>query len=452
MASTADVDVRIGPAMIVPVSEAPFDGYVEVSGTRISHVGPTPSAATAKETISAQGRVVIPAFVNTHCHTSQQLGRGLADDVDLLTWLHDRIWPYEAALSEEDCAISAQLCALEQIRNGCTTLADPGGQHVDGMARGLEAAGVRALLGRSSMDEWDGVPTARRESTREVLDTQSELAARWHGRGRLRFSYTLRTIFNCSDELIIETVERARQLGTIVQMHVAEVREENEHVVRTRGASTVRHLARLGVLSPRFLAVHVVWVDDAEIELLAASGTYVSHNVASNLRVLGIPRVADMFDAGVVVALGTDGAPANNRMSMIDEMWIASMLQKGLRVDPTVLPADQVVRMATHNGARALGLGDELGTLAVGKAADLVVVDPATANMCSAADLTSALVTSMKSENVESVMCEGEWLLRDRHVSRFDETALLQEATARAAAIRARAGIRIGPPPTTMSR
>jgi 5-methylthioadenosine/S-adenosylhomocysteine deaminase len=188
----------------------------------------------------------------------------------------------------------------------------------------------------------------------------------------------LRTIFNCSDELIIETVERARRLGTVVQMHVAEVREENEHVVRTRGATTVRHLARLGVLSPRFLAVHVVWVDDAEIELLAASGTYVSHNVASNLRVLGIPRIADMFDAGVVVALGTDGAPANNRMSMIDEMWIASMLQKGVRVDPTVLPADRVVRMATHNGARALGLGDELGTLEVGKAADLVVVDPAT--------------------------------------------------------------------------
>ena len=444
--------MRIGPALIVPVSATPFEGYVEVSGTRISHVGPAPSGAQARESISARGRVVTPGFVNTHCHTSQQLGRGLADDVDLLTWLHDRIWPYEASLSEEDCAVSAQLCAVEQIRNGCTTLADPGGQHVDGMARGLDTAGVRAFLGRSSMDEWDGVPSARRESTSEVLDKQTDLAARWHGRGRLRFSYTLRTIFNCSDELITETVERARKLGTVVQMHVAEVREENDHVVRTRGASTVRHLARLGVLSPRFLAVHVVWVDDAEIELLAATGTYVSHNVASNLRVLGIPRIADMLDAGVVVALGTDGAPANNRMSMVDEMWIASMLQKGVRVDPTVLPADQVLRMATCDGARALGLGDELGPIEVGKAADLVVIDPATANMCPAADLASALVTSMKSENVESVMCEGEWLMRDRVLTRVDEADLLQEATGRAASIRARAGIQIGPAPTTMGR
>jgi 5-methylthioadenosine/S-adenosylhomocysteine deaminase len=206
----------------------------------------------------------------------------------------------------------------------------------------------------------------------------------------------------------------------------------------------VRHLARLGVLSPKFLAVHVVWVDDEEIEILATAKAAVSHNVASNLRVLGIPRIADMLDAGVLVGIGTDGAPANNRMSMIDEMWIASMVQKGIRVDPTVLPAHQVLRMATRDGAEALGLAEQVGSIEVGKAADLIVIDPSTANMCTAADQASALVTSMKSENVESVMCEGEWLLRDRVVTRLDEGALLQEAAGRARSIRSRAGITMG--------
>ncbi|GFJ87182.1 hypothetical protein Prum_008240 [Phytohabitans rumicis] len=228
------VDLRVGPALVVPVTAAPFTGWVEATGGEITHVGPEPSGAPAREEYDAAGRIVIPAFVNTHCHTSQQLGRGVADDVDLLTWLHERIWPYEVALTEADSEISALACAVEQIRNGCTLIADPGGRHVDGMARGLAAAGIRALLGRSTMDSGEGRPAADQESTVEVLGRQDELAARWHGVGRLRFSYTLRTIFNNSDELIVATIERARALGTVAQMHVAEIPEENEHVRRTR--------------------------------------------------------------------------------------------------------------------------------------------------------------------------------------------------------------------------
>src|SRR5581483_7859506 len=171
--------------------------------------------------------------------------------VDLLTWLHDRIWPYEAALSEGDSEVSAALCALEQIRNGVTTISDPGGQAVDGMARGLARAGIRAVLGRSTMDSGEGLPAAMIETTADCLAIQDELAARWHGAadGRLRMGYTLRTIFNCSDDLIEQTAERAARLGTTVQMHVAEVREENDYAVATRGSTTVRHLHRLGVLS-----------------------------------------------------------------------------------------------------------------------------------------------------------------------------------------------------------
>jgi 5-methylthioadenosine/S-adenosylhomocysteine deaminase len=441
--------IRIDGGLVVTMDAAGTvveQGCVEMEADRIVHVGSSPGGGQPVETVDARGLIVVPGLLNTHCHLSQQLGRGLADDVDLLTWLHDRIWPYEAALAEEDVETSALACALEQIRNGVTLVADPGGQHVDGAARGIERAGIRALLGRSTMDEWEGVPAARRETTEEALAVEDELAARWHGAadGRLRFSYTLRTIFNCSDALVQATVERARELGTIVQMHVAEIPAENEHARATRGTSTVRHLARLGALGPWFLGAHAVWLDDEEIALLAETGAAVSHNLASNLRVLGLPRVADMLDAGVVVGLGTDGAPANNRMSLIDELWAASLLQKGLRLDPTVLDARTAFAMTTSEGAKAIGLGGELGSLEAGKAADLVLVDPRTPNMTPVHDPVSALVTSMKTENVHSVMCAGRWLLRERRILVCDEAEVLVEAQNRAEAVARRAGLRKG--------
>jgi 5-methylthioadenosine/S-adenosylhomocysteine deaminase len=438
------VRLRIQNGLVVTMDEAGTvldGGVVEVDGDRVVHVGPRPSDEEA-EPVDAGGLIVVPGLVNTHCHLSQQLGRGLADDVDLLTWLHERIWPYEAALSEEDVEASALACALEQIRNGVTTIADPGGQHVDGAGRALERAGIRGFLGRSTMDEWDGVPADRRESTAETLAVQDDLARRWDGAagGRLRFSYTLRTIFNCSDALIEESVERARALGTPLQMHIAEIPAENEHARATRGTTTVRHLAQIGALGPWFLGAHAVWLEDEEIALLAETGAGVSHNLASNLRVLGIPRVADMLDAGVLVGLGTDGAPANNRMSLVDEMWAASLLQKGIRLDPTVLDARTAFAMATLNGARALGL--DAGSLEAGKAADLVLVDPRTVNMIPVHDPVSALVTSLKTENIRSVMCAGHWLLRDGEILVADEAEVLREAQERAEAIARRANLR----------
>jgi 5-methylthioadenosine/S-adenosylhomocysteine deaminase len=183
-------------------------------------------------------------------------------------------------------------------------------------------------------------------------------------------------------------------------------------------------------------------VEDEEIALLAEAGAAVSHNLASNLRVLGLPRIADMLDAGVLVGIGTDGAPANNRMSLIDELWAATLLQKGLRLDPTVLDARTAFAMATRDGARALGLADEVGSLEVGKAADLALVDPRTVNMTPVHDPVSALVTAMKSENVRSVMCAGRWLLEDGVLSVADEAEVLVEAQARAEAVARRAEVR----------
>lgn len=429
------VDTRL-KARLVYTAAGPelYDGWVEVTGGRISHVGHSPTDRPTKEFVDASGMILIPGLVNTHCHTTQQLARGLADDVDLLTWLHERIWPYEVSLSPADVEVSTLICGLEQIRSGVTTLAEPGGRHVDAMAKAIETVGIRALLGRSTMDSGTGTPEAMRDTTAACLEAEDDLARHWHGaaEGRLRMSYTLRTIFNCSDQLVVRSAERAARTGTVLQMHVAEVPEEVDYVTSSRGTTIVRHLDKLGVLGPGFLAIHAVWLDDDEIDLLAETGTPISHNAASAMRVLGMPRVADMLERGVTIGLGTDGAPTNNRMSLVDEMYLASLLQKGLRRDPTAISARQVLQMATRDGARALSWDDEIGTIEPGKAADLVLVNPVTVNMTPVHDAISALVTSMKSENVDSVMCAGRWLMRHGRITVLDEQSLLQEAQQRA--------------------
>jgi 5-methylthioadenosine/S-adenosylhomocysteine deaminase len=429
------------------------DGAVLIEDDRITDVGRSAElsarvdAESPLETtrIDLHGRWVLPGLINTHVHTSQQLGRGLGDDVSLLTWLYERIWPYESNMTEEDSYISTLLCGLEQIRSGVTCFAEPGGQFVDGMARATTELGLRGILARSTMDMGEGLPKTWRESTEETLDIQIANYERWHGKaaGRIRTWFGLRTIFNNSDDLIVRTKALADQYGVGVHMHVAEIEEEVRFAQETRGATTVTHLHNLGVLDPNFLAVHSVWLTDAEVQIFADHDVKVSHNPAAAMRVLGFAKVPEMLRAGVCVALGTDGAPSNNRMTLIDEMWLTSLIHKGRTLDPTVVPAQAVLAMVTCDAARALLWENEIGSLAVGKKADLVVLNPASPAMLPMHDPIANMVTAMHAHNVESVMADGRWLMRDREVKVVNEHDVMEEAAARAAAIARRAGIKL---------
>jgi 5-methylthioadenosine/S-adenosylhomocysteine deaminase len=226
-------------------------------------------------------------------------------------------------------------------------------------------------------------------------------------------------------------------------MHVAQVKAEVEYSKSLHGVGTVRHLEDLGVLDSNFLAVHTVWLDDEEVALFAKRNVKVSHNPAAAMRVLGFAKVPKMLDAGICVTIGTDGAPSNNRMDLIDEMWLTSLIHKGWRLDPTVMKAQDILRMVTTNGARALLDEENIGSLAVGKKADLIVINPASAGMFPLHDPIANLVTSMHSSNVESTMCDGKWLMKDRTILTIDEAAILREAQQRADAIRKRAGIQL---------
>ena len=395
------------------------------------------------EIIDATGKIILPGLINTHVHTSQQLGRGLGDDVPLLTWLYDRIWPYESNLTEEDSYISTLLCCLEQIRCGVTTFAEPGGQHVNGMGRAVSEIGIRGILAKSTMDCGEGLPDVWQETCTETLDIQVDSLKKWHNRadGRIKVWFGLRTIFNNSDELIVKTKELADKYQVGVHMHVAEIPEEVEYAKKTRGATTVKHLNNLGVLDKNFLAVHTVWLTDEEIDIFAEKNVKVSHNPAAAMRVLGFAKIPEMIEKGIVVTIGTDGAPSNNRMDLIDEMWLTSLIHKGRLLDPSVMPAQQVLKMVTTEGATALDWDKEIGSIEKGKKADIVIVNPDSPGMLPLNDPIANLVTSMHSSNVESVLCDGKWIMKNKKILLVDEQAIMKEAKARAAAIVKRAGI-----------
>ena len=419
-------------------------GYVIVENDRIAAVasGEAP-AGEYNEVIDCDGKIVMPSFVNTHVHTSQQLGRGLGDDVNLLTWLHDRIWPYESNMTEDDSYVSTLLCCAEQIKAGCTLFAEPGGQFVSGMARGVTEAGIRGKLANSIMDCGEGLPKNWVHSTDEEIARTVEDIKNFHNTadGRVQVWFGLRTIFNNTDELILRSKEEADKYGVGVHMHVAEVKDEVEYLKAKIGVQTVTHLNDLGVLDRNFLAVHTVWLTNDEVLMFKEHDVKVSHNPAAAMRVLGFAKVPRMLREGICVTIGTDGAPSNNRMDIVDEMWLTSLIHKGWRLEPDVVKAEEVLNMVTLKGAEALMEEKNLGSLTEGKKADLIVINPRSAGMLPLHDPVANLVSSMHSDTVESTMCDGKWLMRERRLLTIDEEALYTEAQERADAIRSRAGI-----------
>jgi 5-methylthioadenosine/S-adenosylhomocysteine deaminase len=393
----------------------------------------------------AKGNWVLPGLINTHVHTSQQLARGIADDVDLLVWLRDRIWPYESNLSEEDSYVSSLLCGIEQIRSGVTCFVEAGGQHVNGMGRAVKELGIRAALVKSTMDTGIGLPKIWQKNTQEEIDEQIENFENWHNKenDRIRCWFGLRTIFNNSDDLIIKTKELADKYEVGIHMHVAEIRDEIEFSKNTRGAATVTHLNNLGVLGDNFLAAHCVWMTNKEIEIFQKNNVKVTHNPAAAMKVLGFAEIPQMLEQGICVSIGTDGAPCNNRMSLIDEMWLTSLIHKGRKLNPKIMPAETVLEMVTVNAAKCALWDKEIGSLEKGKKADLIIIDPKSATMLPMHDPIANLVSSMRTQNVNSVMCDGIWVMKDGVIKTIDENAIIQESIKRSKEILERANIKI---------
>ena len=426
-----------------------IDGAILIENNKILEIGKynkiKPLLKNEVIVEDGENNWVLPGLINTHVHTSQQLGRGIADDVDLLVWLRERIWPYESNLTEEDSYISSLLCAIEQIKSGVTSFVEAGGQHVNGMRRAIEEIGMRATLVKSTMDTGIGLPKVWQKDTNQEIDEQLINFEKWHNSAdeRIKYWFGLRTIFNNTDDLIIKTKEIADKLNVGIHMHVAEIREEIKYSKNTRGSSTVAHLNNLGVLGENFLAAHCVWMTDEEIEIFKNKKVKVTHNPAAAMKVLGFAEIPKMIDEGICVSIGTDGAPCNNRMSIIDEMWLTSLIHKGRKLNPKVIPAETVLEMVTRNAAECAMLDKEIGSLEKGKKADLIVIDPKTATMLPMHDSIANLVSSMRTHNVRSVMCDGKWIMKNEIIETIDEKMIINESIKRSKEIIERSNIKI---------
>ncbi|XP_061364183.1 uncharacterized protein LOC133307651 isoform X4 [Gastrolobium bilobum] len=406
------------------------DGGIVIEQDKIKAIGQSHHilaefAHVADHVLDLTGHILLPGLINSHVHSSQQLARGIADDVDLMTWLHHRIWPYESNMTAHDSYLSTLLCGIELIHSGVTCFAEAGGQHVSGMARAVDLLGLRACLTQSTMDSGHGLPSSwATRTTHDCLQSQKDNYEKHHNtaQGRIRVWFGIRQIMNSTDRLLLETRDAARQLNTGIHMHVAEIPYENQLVmdIHKINHGTVTYLEKIDFLQNNLLAAHSVWVDNNEISLLSRAGVKVSHCPASAMRMLGFAPVREMLDAGICVSLGTDGAPSNNRMSIVDEMYLASLINKGREVyangttDPTALPADTILRMVTVNGAKSVLWDDELGSLEVGKKADIVVVNPSSWSMvpvhdCYCSTNVQHFQLSILHANRKCGLCHVQW-------------------------------------------
>ena len=422
------------------------NGSILIENDRVKAVGRVdPSLINSDvEVYNALGKIILPGFINTHVHLSQQLGRGVADDVVLLTWLRERVWPYESSFDYEDSLVSSTACCVELIKTGVTTFLEAGGQYVDAMAEAVEKCGLRACLSKSTMDEGEGLPKAWQKTTQEELDFQEELFKKYNNtaEGRIKIWFGLRTIFNNSDELIKGTKILADKYKTGIHMHVLEVKEDMDYTRATRGETTVEHMNRLGALGPNLVAAHTVWLTEREIDLFRLYDVKVSHNPGAAMKVvLGFAKIPEMLEKGIAVSIGTDGAPSNNRMDMMRDMYLTSLIHKGRTLNPKTVSAEQVLEMATINGARCALMEKEIGSLEVGKKADLIILNPDTIHSLPVIDPVANIVYAMSSENVESSMCNGKWLMKNREILFLDEKELLEKIKIQNKKVMDKAGI-----------
>ena len=393
--------------------------------------------------IDARGCAVIPGFVQTHIHLCQTLMRGHADDLGLLDWLRQKVWPMEAAHTPESLFASARLGIAEMVKGGTTSaLTMETVRHTEAVFRAVEQTGFRAVVGKCMMDKGRDLPAALIEDPRASIEESLALLEEWDGRsdGRIRFAFAPRFAVSCSAGLLRSVADLARERGIMIHTHASESREEIALIRAETGRDNIEYLDSLGLTGPRTVLAHCVWATDEEMELLRESGTGVAHCPSSNLKLgSGIARVAEMIERGVRVSLGADGAPCNNRLDMFTEMRTASLLQK-VRRGPEALPARAALRMATIEGARALGVEHETGSIEEGKRADLAVVNLNRLHLTPRPDPVSTLVFAGQQSDVETVLIDGQVVMQAGRLSRMNEEEVMAEAREEALKLAARAG------------
>ncbi len=412
-----------------------FRGHIGIEGDRIAFVRrqgePLPDAPGA-EVIDGRGKLAMPGLVNTHNHIPMTLLRSYADDLPLMPWLNDHVWPFEARMTRDDIRVGAELGMAEMLLGGTTTSTDMYWMD-EAVAEAAERTGIRAVIAPSILD-----------GKREAFDHDFALLTGRYGRGqhpRITLMVAPHAVYTCSPETLEYARDTAAAHGIGITIHVSETQDEQRMIRERYGKTPVEMLRDLGMLGPRTLVVHAVWVSDSDIEIMREHGVSVAHNPQSNMKLAsGIAPFAKMAAAGLNVSIGTDGPSSNNDLDMWEEMRSASFLQKVATLDPCVFPAYEVLKMATVNGARALGLADEIGQLREGMKADIILLDIEKPHLYPQTDMVANLAYCAKASDVETVFVDGRKVVENRRLLTMDQTALCREAQERFDAIKGRVG------------
>jgi 5-methylthioadenosine/S-adenosylhomocysteine deaminase len=306
--------------------------------------------------------------------------------------------------------------------------------HTEAVFRAVEESGFRATVGKCMMDAGEDVPACLREETEASIIESVRLLKEWHGRAdrRIRYCFAPRFAVSCTRDLLEKVARLSLEHGVIVHTHASENRDEIAMVEKATGKRNIEYLRDIGLAAPHVVLAHCIWLNEEEMEILQVTGTHVSHCPSSNLKLgSGIARVPEMIEHGISISLGADGAPCNNRLDMFTEMRTAALIQKAIH-GPQILPALTALRMATINGAKALGLGDSIGSIEVGKQADLILMDLNTLHTVPQPDLISTIVYATEASNVETVIIAGQIIMRGREFLRMNEDQIKKDAVVQA--------------------
>ncbi len=413
------------------------DGRIEAITTR------SPRKSKKVQVVDASGLTVLPGFVQAHVHLCQTLFRNLADDMELLDWLSERIWPMEAAHTDETLNVSALLGIHELLSSGTTCILDMGTvRHTEAILDAVKKSGIRASVGKCLMDHPETTPDSLREPTRDAISEAKSLFNRWHGteNDRIRISYAPRFVISCTERLLTEVGRLAQEQDAIIHTHASENLKEIQRVKRLVNCENIEYLHQLGLTSSRLVLAHCVWLKPNEQALLQRTGTHVVHCPSSNLKLAsGVADIPELRRRGINVALGADGAPCNNNLNMFQEMRLAALIHKP-GAGPRAMRAQEVLDMATRNGAFALGWLSDIGSIEVGKKADLVALDlnavenhlPATipGDRVNPELIASSVVYSTQPAHVRWTMVDGQTLYRAGRVTTIPAASLMKRVQA----------------------
>lgn len=381
------------------------------------------------QNFDASEYIVTPGFVQTHVHLCQTLFRNLADDLSLLDWLEKKIWPFEGQHTSESLRLSTKMGISELLLGGTSTILDMGTvHHMDVVFEEIEHSGIRAFSGKTMMDAENNISTLK-ETTDDSIKTSCELLEKWHNKanGRIKYAFAPRFALSCTTELMKEVGELAKKYDVIYHTHASENQDEIKMVNEKFGKSNVEYFEELGITNPNLCVAHCVWLDENEKQILQDTGSKVLHCPSANLKLgSGIAPIPEYINRGINVSLGADGAPCNNNLDIFTEMRNAALIQKPIH-GPQSMPAETVFKMATIEGAKALGLENDIGSIEVGKKADIAFIKRNQVQSLPFENIYSKIVYSTYSNSIEHLMIDGNWVVNNRQLQNYDISLILSE-------------------------